>query len=43
MKTQNMKRKILLRKYNIMKKGNLDQVIEQLKQKVSVKLQQLSR
>jgi uncharacterized tellurite resistance protein B-like protein len=37
MKTKNMKRKIL-RKYNI-EKENLDQVIEELKQKVSVTTQ----
>jgi len=38
MKIKHMKRKIL-RKYNIEKKQNLDQVIEELKQKVSAKTQ----
>jgi len=42
MKTKNMKRKRLLRKYNIEEK-NLDQVTEELKQKVSAKVQQFSR
>jgi hypothetical protein len=37
--TQNMKRKRLLRKYKIETKENLDQVIEELKQKVSAKTQ----
>jgi hypothetical protein len=41
--TQNKKRKRLLRKYKIETKENLDQVIEQFKQKVSAKTQQLSR
>jgi hypothetical protein len=36
-KRQNMKRKILLRQYDIDKKENLGQVIEELKQKVSGK------
>ena len=34
MKTQNIKRKRLLRKYNIEKEENLDQVIEELRQKL---------
>jgi hypothetical protein len=34
MKTQNMNRKRLLRKYNVTKEGDLDQAIEELKQKV---------
>jgi len=38
MKTSNMKRKIL-RKYKIEKKENLDQVIEELKRKVSANMQ----
>ena len=42
-KTQNIKRTRLLKKYNIEKKENLDQVIEELKQKVSAKTQRLSR
>ena len=42
-KTQNMKRTRLLKKYNIQKKENLDQVIEELKQKFSTKTQRLSR
>ena len=33
----------LPKKYNIEKKENLDQVIEELEQKVSAKTQQLSR
>ena len=42
-KTQNMKRKRLLRKYNIQKKENLGLGIEQLKQKVPGKTLRLSR
>jgi len=42
-KVQDVKRAGFLKKYNIEKKENLDQVIEELKQKVSVKTQQLSR
>jgi hypothetical protein len=42
-KVQNAKRNRLLKKYNIGKKENLDQVIEELKQKVSAKMQRLSR
>jgi hypothetical protein len=42
MKTKNMKRKRLLRKYNI-EETNLDQVTEELKQKVSAKVQRFSR
>jgi hypothetical protein len=42
-KTQNMKRNRLLRKYNTEKKENLDQVIEELKQRISAKLQWLFR
>jgi uncharacterized protein YcbK (DUF882 family) len=42
-KTQNIKRTRLLKKYNIEKKENLDQVIEEIKQKVSAKTQRLSR
>jgi len=38
-KVQNVKRTRLLKKYNIEKKENLDQVIEELKQKVSAKMQ----
>ena len=38
-KAQNIKRTRLLKKYNIEKKENLDQVIEELKQKVSAKTQ----
>jgi hypothetical protein len=38
-----MKRKRLLRKYKIQMKENLDQVIEELKQKVPAKTQRLSR
>jgi hypothetical protein len=37
--THNMKRERLLRKYKIEMKENLDQVIEELKQKVSTKTQ----
>ena len=36
-KVQNVKRTRLLKKYNTEKKGNLDQVTEELKQKVSAK------
>ena len=43
MKAQNMNRKRLLGKYNVTKQDNLDQVIEELKHKVSAKMQQLSR
>jgi hypothetical protein len=39
MKKQNMKRKRLLRKYNTLKKENLDEVTEELKQRVSEKTQ----
>jgi len=42
MKTKNMKRKRLLSKYNI-EETNLDQVTEELKQKVSAKAQRFSR
>jgi len=42
-KAQNIKRTILLKKCNIEKKENLDQMIEELKQKVSAKTQRLSR
>ena len=42
-KAQNVKRIRLLKKHNIEKKENLDQVIEELKQKVSTKMQRLSR
>jgi hypothetical protein len=38
----NIKRTRLLKKYNIEKKENLEQLIEQLKQKVSAKTQRLS-
>jgi hypothetical protein len=38
-----MNRKRLLRKYNVTKEDNLDQVIEELKQKVSAKMKKLSR
>jgi hypothetical protein len=37
MKTKQIKRKRLLRKYNIEEKENLNQVTEDLKQKVSAK------
>lgn len=43
MKTNNMKRKRVIRKYHIKKKENLDQVIKQLKQKSLATMQQLSR
>jgi hypothetical protein len=39
--THNMKRERLLRKYKVEMKENLDQVIEELKQKVSAKTQRL--
>jgi len=42
-KVQNVKRTRLLKKYIIEKKENLDQVIEELKQKVSAKTQRLFR
>jgi hypothetical protein len=42
MKTQDMKRKRLLRKYHTEKKENLDQETEELKQKVSAKMQHFS-
>jgi hypothetical protein len=42
MKTQNIKRERLLRKYNIEKKENLDLVMEELKQEVSAKTQRVS-
>jgi len=42
-KAQNIKRTRLLKKYNIEKKENLDQLIAELKQKVSAKTQQLFR
>jgi len=38
-KAQNIKRTRLLKKYNIEKKENLDQLTEELKQKVSAKMQ----
>ena len=38
-KVHNVKRTRLLKKYNTEKKGNLDQVTEELKQKVSAKTQ----
>jgi hypothetical protein len=38
-KTQNIKRFRLLKKYNVEEKENLDQLIEELKQKVSAKMQ----
>jgi hypothetical protein len=41
--TRNMKRKRLLRKYKTETKENLDQVIEELKQKVSAKTRRLCR
>jgi hypothetical protein len=43
MKTQNMKRKWLLWKYNVEKEENLDQVIEELKWTVLAKMQQFSK
>jgi len=42
-KVMNIKRTRLLKKYNIEGKESLDQLIEELKQKVSAKMQQLSR
>jgi len=42
MKTQNMKRKRLLRKNHTEKEENLDQVVEELKQEVSAKMQRFS-
>jgi len=42
-KLQDLKRTRLLKKYNIEKKHNLDQVNEELKHKVSTKTQRLSR
>jgi len=39
MKTHNMERKRLLRTYHTEKNENLNQVIEELKQKVSAKMQ----
>jgi hypothetical protein len=42
-KVMNMKRTRLLEKYNTEAKGSLDQLIEELKQKVSAKTQRLSR
>jgi len=42
-KAQNVKRTRLLTKYNTEKKENLNQVIEELKQKVSAKTHRLSR
>jgi len=41
-KAQNINRTRLVKKYNIEKKENLDQLIEELKQKVSAKTQRLS-
>ena len=41
-KTQHVKRTRLLAKYNIEKKENLEQMIEELKQKVSAKTRRLS-
>ena len=38
-KAENTKRTRLLKKYNTEKKGNLDQVTEEFKQKVSAKTQ----
>jgi nucleoid-associated protein YejK len=43
METQNMKRNRLLRKYKIEKEENLNQVTEELKQKVSSKTQRFFR
>jgi len=42
-KVQNVKRTRSLKKYNTEKKENLDNVTEELKQKVSAKTQRLSR
>ena len=42
-KVQKVKRTGLLQKYNVEKKENLDQVIEELKQKVSAKTHRLSK
>jgi hypothetical protein len=42
-KVMNKKRTRLLKKYNIEKQESLDQLIEELKKKVSAKMQQLSR
>jgi di/tripeptidase len=43
MKTQNTKRNRLLRKNNIKEGENLDQVIEELKQKLAAKTQRFSK
>jgi hypothetical protein len=43
MKAQNMKRKRLFKKYKTEEEENLDQVTEELKQKVSSKMQRFSR
>jgi hypothetical protein len=42
-KVTNIKRARLLKKYNIEAKESLDQLVEELKQKVSAKTQRLSR
>ena len=42
-KVMNLKRTRLLKKYNTEETEELDQLIEELKQKVSVKTQRLSR
>ena len=42
-KAQNIKRTRLVKKYNIEKEEILDQLTEELKQKVSAKTQRLSR
>jgi primosomal protein N'' len=42
-KVMNIKRIGLLKKYNIVKKESLDQLIEELKHEVSAKTQRLSR
>ena len=42
-KVMNINRTRLLKKYNIEKTEELDQMIEELKQKVSAKTQRLSR
>jgi mannitol-specific phosphotransferase system IIBC component len=41
-KVKNIKKARLLKKYNILKEDNLDQLIEEIKQNVSAKTQQLS-
>jgi hypothetical protein len=42
-RVQNIKRNRLFKKYNIENKEDLNRLIEELKQKVAAKMQQLSR